>query len=141
MRKATPATTPFVFTVSLSNAFNQTVTVQYNTATPAAATRPRAGVDYQATSGTLTFTPGHDVASRHRAGQRRHLVEPDEIFNLVLSNPDQRHAGRQQHRDGHDPQRRFRVVADDRRRASDQCHLGTTNAVFTVTLSPVGRHR
>jgi len=42
------------FTASLSNASSQTITVNYATADNTA----RAGVDYVATSGTLTFTPG-----------------------------------------------------------------------------------
>jgi hypothetical protein len=47
-------TTAFTFTVSLSPASNQTVTVNYATADGTAT----AGFDYTAASGTLTFTPG-----------------------------------------------------------------------------------
>lgn len=42
------------FVVSLSKTSNRTITVRYATANGSA----RAGVDYQATSGTLTFKPG-----------------------------------------------------------------------------------
>jgi large repetitive protein len=47
-------TTPFTFTVSLSAAYDQAVTVNYSTADGTAV----AGVDYGATSGALTFAPG-----------------------------------------------------------------------------------
>jgi ribosomal protein L35AE/L33A len=47
-------TTSFTFTVGLSAASSQTVTVQYVTANGTAT----AGPDYQSTSGTLTFNPG-----------------------------------------------------------------------------------
>lgn len=47
-------TTPLTFTVSLSTASGQTVTVNYATADKTAA----AGSDYQSISGTLTFNPG-----------------------------------------------------------------------------------
>src|SRR5205823_1483195 len=48
-------TTPFVFTVTLSNASSQTVTVSYATADGTATT---ADSDYVAASGTVTFAPG-----------------------------------------------------------------------------------
>ncbi len=47
--------TPFTFTVSLSAAYDQAVTVNYATADSTATT---AHNDYVATSGTLTFAPG-----------------------------------------------------------------------------------
>jgi hypothetical protein len=47
-------TTPITFTVSLSAAYDQAVTVNYATADDTAV----AGVDYVAASGTLTFAPG-----------------------------------------------------------------------------------
>src|SRR5262245_21611511 len=48
-------TTPMTFTVTLSQASTQTVTVSYYTSDVTATT---ASGDYQYTSGTLTFTPG-----------------------------------------------------------------------------------
>src|SRR5262249_10203048 len=48
------STTPFVFTVSLSATYDQTVTVSFATANGTAT----AGSDYQATSGVVTFAPG-----------------------------------------------------------------------------------
>jgi hypothetical protein len=47
-------TTTFSFTVSLSNAYDQAVTVNYATANGTAT----AGSDYQAKSGSVTFAPG-----------------------------------------------------------------------------------
>jgi hypothetical protein len=47
-------TSPFNFTVNLSSPAEEAVTVNYSTANGSAV----AGVDYQATSGTLTFAPG-----------------------------------------------------------------------------------
>src|SRR5262249_5282064 len=48
-------TTPFVFTVTLSNPSDQPVTVSFNTADGTALLSDN---DYQSTSGTLTFAPG-----------------------------------------------------------------------------------
>jgi Calx-beta domain len=50
-------TTPFVFTVSLSQLSSTPVTVQFSTRNGTA----EAGSDYTATSGTLTFAPGEDT--------------------------------------------------------------------------------
>ncbi len=71
------------FTVSLSTASSQSVTVHYATSDGSA----KAGVDYTATSGTLTFAPG--------VTQMTVLVPilggpanvPDTTFSLILSSP------------------------------------------------------
>ncbi|MDT4896592.1 MAG: large repetitive protein [Acidobacteriota bacterium] len=73
------------FTVTLTPASGQTVTVNYATssASPATAT---AGTDYQATSGTLTFNPGDpltQIISVTINGDT--VVEPDETFFVDLS--------------------------------------------------------
>jgi hypothetical protein len=47
-------TTTFIFTVTLSGPSYETITVDFSTADGGAT----AGLDYQATSGTLTFAPG-----------------------------------------------------------------------------------
>ncbi len=52
--QADSGTTPFTFTVSLSAAYDQVVTVNYATIDGTAV----AGVDYAAATGTLTFAPG-----------------------------------------------------------------------------------
>ena len=74
-------TTVRVFTVTLSTASNVPVTVDYTTTDGGAS----AGSDYQADFGTLTFV---NETSKTFAvivnGDR--LAEPDESFNVVLSN-------------------------------------------------------
>jgi hypothetical protein len=50
-------TTTFTFTVSLSAAYDQAVTVNYSTANGSAT----AGSDYQAKSGSVTFAPGETI--------------------------------------------------------------------------------
>jgi hypothetical protein len=52
--RADSGTTPFTFTVNLSAAYDQAVTVNYAAGDGTAV----AGVDYLAASGTLTFAPG-----------------------------------------------------------------------------------
>ncbi len=77
-------TTAAVFTVRLSEASSQTVTVKYATADGWAT----AGADYQANSGTLTFAPGQltQTISVPIVGDR--LVESNpEHFYVVLTNP------------------------------------------------------
>ena len=71
------------FTVSLSEASRETVTVTYATADGTA----RAGSDYVARSGTLTFAPGQTKKSVTVGviGDRRY--EADESFALKLSRP------------------------------------------------------
>ena len=72
------------FTVTLSAATNQTVTVSYATVDGTAT----AGSDYGAANGTLTFNPGDaltkTVAVTINGDQN---FEPDETFFLNLSNP------------------------------------------------------
>lgn len=77
-------TTPFVFTVTLSNPNTQTVTVDYATANDSAL----AGADYVAVSGTLTFAPG--ILSKTVTVQvnGNTTFEPAKIFRVNLSNPD-----------------------------------------------------
>ena len=69
--EGTSGTTNFVFTVSLSTAQSQQVTVNYGTNPGTAA----AGSDYASASGILTFAPGETsklvtVAVVRRHGQR-----------------------------------------------------------------------
>jgi hypothetical protein len=75
-------TTLFVFTVSLSAAYDQPVTVSFHTADGTA--RARDG-DYVARAGTLTFAPGETakmIAVEVRGDNKR---EADEAFTLELS--------------------------------------------------------
>jgi len=77
-------TRPATFTVTLSAASTQTVTVAYATSDGGGAT---AGRDYQATSGTLTFAPGETrkTISVQVIGDR--TPESNETFVVNLSNP------------------------------------------------------
>ncbi len=72
-----------VFTVSLSAASAQSVTVQYATANGTAT----AGSDYTATSGTLTFTPGLLTLTVSVPVLGDTVFEPTETFFVNLSNP------------------------------------------------------
>jgi hypothetical protein len=76
-------TTAFVFAVTLSAAPTAPVTVNYATS-PVTAT---SGVDFQPANGTLTFQPGGPTSQNVVVNVVGDLdVEPDETFQLVLSN-------------------------------------------------------
>ncbi|WP_354636243.1 Calx-beta domain-containing protein [Planktothricoides raciborskii] len=76
-------TTNATFTVTLSEAATETVTVSYTTADDTAT----AGVDYTATTGTLTFNPGETEKTITVPIIGDTEVEPDETFKVTLSNP------------------------------------------------------
>lgn len=76
--------TPMVFTVSLSSASSEVVTVEFNIEDDTATT---AGSDYVATSGTLTFQPGVLTQLVTVLVNGDSSPESDESFHLVLSNP------------------------------------------------------
>ncbi|MCM2258315.1 MAG: S8 family serine peptidase, partial [Vicinamibacteria bacterium] len=71
------------FTVTLSRAMSNPVTVQYATADDSAV----AGVDYVAASGTLTFAPGETSRTFGVTVNGDTAVEIDEAFVVDLSNP------------------------------------------------------
>ncbi|OGQ22820.1 MAG: hypothetical protein A3I05_08160 [Deltaproteobacteria bacterium RIFCSPLOWO2_02_FULL_44_10] len=71
------------FTVSLSNASSQTITVDYATANGTATT---ADSDYTATSGTLTFTAGQTTKTVDVSTASDSTTEGDETFVINLSN-------------------------------------------------------
>ncbi len=75
--------TLFTFTVSLSAASGQSVTVRYATANGSAT----AGTDYIAASGVLTFGPGVTTRPITIAAKADALVEPSEAFLVNLSAP------------------------------------------------------
>jgi aryl-phospho-beta-D-glucosidase BglC (GH1 family) len=77
------ATTAAVFTVTLSQASTQPITVQYATANGTAV----AGSDYTAASGTLTFAPGETSKTITVQVLRDTVTEATEAFALRLSNP------------------------------------------------------
>jgi len=76
-------TTNFVFTVSLSAAQSQPVTVQFFTSDGTGT----AGTDYVAKSGMLTFAPGVTSQTITVAVKGDSTYEADETFYLNLSSP------------------------------------------------------
>ena len=75
-------TTLFDFTVSLSAASDEPVTVNYTSGDGAGAT---AGSDYLATSGTLTFAPGETTRTITVTVLGDATAEGDEGFYVILS--------------------------------------------------------
>jgi hypothetical protein len=71
------------FTVTLSSASTDTITVDYATQDGTA----KAGTDYTAESGTLTFAPGQTSATISVPIINHTLASETEAFNVVLSNP------------------------------------------------------
>ncbi|OLE58261.1 MAG: hypothetical protein AUI36_13745 [Cyanobacteria bacterium 13_1_40CM_2_61_4] len=120
----------FIFAVSLSAASGQTVTVNYSTMDGAAT----AGSDYIAKSGTLTFPPGTVTKYDTILVNGDLLVEPDEEFYVNLTTPTNATLTR--------PQGGGLILNDDGVTAISinnisvtEGNIGTTNAIFTVTLS------
>ncbi|MEM9213209.1 MAG: Calx-beta domain-containing protein [Cyanobacteria bacterium P01_F01_bin.150] len=74
--------TDAVFTVSLSDSVDDVVTVDYRTAGITAV----AGVDYEDTSGTLTFNPGETEQQLRVEVLGDEVIEADESFQITLSN-------------------------------------------------------
>ncbi|MFM6632547.1 MAG: S8 family serine peptidase, partial [Microcystis panniformis] len=71
------------YTVTLSNASSQTISVNYATSNGTAT----AGSDYTATIGTLTFAPGVTTQVLNIPILNDSLNEADETFTLALSSP------------------------------------------------------
>jgi hypothetical protein len=82
-REGLSGTTLFVFTVSLSAAYDQAVTVDFATADGTAT----AGSDYQAKSGTLTFAPCQTTATVTVVVIGDQQAEADETFFVNLTGP------------------------------------------------------
>ena len=129
---STPA---FVFTASLSSSSNQQVTVAFNTSSPAAADAASPGVDYLATSGTLTFAPGELIKPVTVLVAGDTTVETDEIFNVTLSSPTNATLGTSVGLGTilNDDVLSGLVIGDVQ---VTNVTAGTTTAVLTVSLSP-----
>jgi probable HAF family extracellular repeat protein len=117
------------FTVSLSPSSSQAVTVSYSTANGSAA----AGSDYQSASGTLTFAPGQTTQTISVLVNGDRAGESNETFFVALSQANGAVIG--------DGQGIGTIVDDEPRLSIDDVtrnegQNGTTNFVFTVTLSP-----
>lgn len=77
-------TTAFTFTVTRTNPIGS-ASVDYTTA-PAITNSATAGVDFVATSGTLNFLPGETTKTITVLVNGDTTFEPDEFFNVILSN-------------------------------------------------------
>jgi subtilisin-like proprotein convertase family protein len=80
---------PLLFPVYLNGTTTNTVTVDYTTATATAATnQAKAGTDYGATNGTLTFAPGQTSATITVMVDGTYTQAPSNlVFFVNLSNP------------------------------------------------------
>ena len=76
------ASTSFTFTVSLSGAYGQPVTVSYRTVNGTATAG--AGSDYTSTSGTITFAPGQTTATITVVVKGDNKRESNETFYIDL---------------------------------------------------------
>lgn len=81
LNEGNSGTTPFTFTISLSAALGQPVTVNYTTVNGTAT----AGEDYAAASGTITFAPGEVNKTLTILVNGDTLVEGNETFTVNLS--------------------------------------------------------
>lgn len=126
-------TTAATFTITLSAASAETVTVNYATADGTAT----AGSDYTAGSGTLTFAPGETSKTVTVSITGDTVTESNETFTVNLSGPTNATLG--------DGQGVATIVNDDTPpslRVNDvtvtEGNSGPVTAVFTVTLTPAG---
>ena len=123
-------TTNAVFTVTLTPASPVSVTVDYATADGSAT----AGSDYLATTGTVTFPAGTTTQMIAVAVNGDTTIEPDETFFVNLSDATNAVIGA--------GRGKATIMNDDfpALKISDvtvvEGNSGTTNAVFTVTLTP-----
>jgi hypothetical protein len=124
-KEGNSSTTPFTFTVSLSAAYDQQVTVNYATTNGSAS----AGVDYTAASGQLVFAPGQTSQTISVGVNGNRLPGPDKSFSVSLST-----------------QNNYAVISkgvgvgtivDDEPRISisDTYNYGETTFTFSVSLS------
>jgi subtilisin family serine protease/subtilisin-like proprotein convertase family protein/DNA-binding cell septation regulator SpoVG len=126
-------TSQATFTVRLSNAIDQPVTVDY--ATGGGAATP--GDDYQSASGTLTFNPGELVKSFTVTINGDTIDEPDETFLVDLSG-----AVNATISDGE----AVGAIRNDEVEVSIgdatvlETNSGTVNATFTVSLAAPSSH-
>jgi hypothetical protein len=75
------------FTVTLSAASDQTVSIDYATTINGYSTPATSGNDFTPVSGRLDFTPGQTSKTVPVTINTDRLVELDEMFGLLLSNP------------------------------------------------------
>jgi hypothetical protein len=75
------------FSVTLSNALDVPISVDYATAAAVSGNLAQAGVDYLATAGTLTIPAGSRSGTISIDIIGDLSIEPDEVFQVLLSNP------------------------------------------------------
>jgi Calx-beta domain/Subtilase family len=129
--EANTGTTNAVFTITLSSASSQTVSVNFSTADGTAT----AGSDYLANSGTLTFNPGETTKNITVLINGDSLTEGNETFFVNLNNPMNATIA--------DGQGQITIIDNDLALPAisindatvSEGNTGTTNAVFTVSLS------
>lgn len=121
-----------IFTVTLSQASSLPVTVQYATVDGTA----RAGSDYVAASGTLTFAPGQTQQTVAVTILSDAVTEGDESFTLNLSSPTNGTLAKNQATAIiHDGAPAPTPALDISGVTVTEPTKGTANAVFTVALS------
>src|SRR5207253_470267 len=131
-------TTPLTFTVTLSTASGQTVTVNYTTADNTATSTS----DYQATSGTLTFNPGDTTKTVTVLVSGDTDFEQSETFFVNLTMPanatlsENHGVGTIKNDDVAPPTPTF-FITDVNINEGDS---GTTTANFTVALTPASNN-
>ncbi|MDT4966099.1 MAG: large repetitive protein [Acidobacteriota bacterium] len=123
-------TTPAVFTISLSGTTSKTVKVNYFALSDTAG----AGVDFQGTSGTLTFTPGQTTKTVTVSVFGDTILEGNERFSLELRDAANANVA--------DAQGWATIIDDDSIPSLSindisiiEGNSGRKTAVFTVTLS------
>jgi Calx-beta domain-containing protein len=128
-------TTTAVFTVTLSPASTQTVTVAFTTANGTATVSDN---DYKSIAGTLTFAAGTTTKTISVVVIGDKFNEPNETFFVNLSNPSNAAIA--------DGQGQGTILNDDalpalaiRDISVHEGNSGTTNAVFTVKLSAASK--
>ena len=119
-----------VFTISLDNTSGKEITLDYETVDGTA----RAGIDYEAKSGSLSFSPGETIQTVSIAILGDTIDEINEAFTLNLSNPsnvvvDEASGTGTIVDNDNSPEL---SISDLEVTESD---LGSSNAVFTVNLS------
>jgi glucose/arabinose dehydrogenase len=123
-------TTTAGFTVSLSHASSQTITVNFATAAGTAT----AGVDYVSASGAVTFTPGQTSRPINVTVNGDTTLEPNETFTVNLSAPvSSTIADNQGVGTINDDDSQPTISINDL--SINEGNSGTTNATFTVSLS------
>ena len=122
-------TSQAIFTVSLSPAATQAVTVEYGTSDGTAT----AGADYVAASGTLTFNVGESIKTFPVTINGDATDEPDEMFDVQLTNPTNAiiDRGEAQGTISDDDPAPTLGVSDV---SVTEGNSGTVNAVFNVSL-------